>query len=139
MSKVRFYNTPSSWEIDVSEVDRWLSTVALMEGLRLVEISYRFLSDDEMRLENVRLLEHDYYTDVITYGEVRGTRIYGDVIVSYERITDNANRLNNSLLDERDRVFVHALLHLCGYDDQSEVDRLKMRKLEDKYLALRSK
>lgn len=138
MSKLRFYNTPDNWEIDTVLIESWLTGVARSEGYRLAEISYRFLSDDEMRSENVRLLEHDYYTDVITYGEVRGTRIYGDVIVSYERILDNANLLNNSLIDERDRVFVHALLHLCGYDDQTEDDKLKMRKLEDKYLALRS-
>lgn len=138
MSKLRFYDTPDNWEIDTVLIESWLTGVARSEGYRLAEISYRFLSDDEMRSENVRLLEHDYYTDVITYGEVRGTRIYGDVIVSYERILDNANLLNNSLIDERDRVFVHALLHLCGYDDQTEDDKLKMRKLEDKYLALRS-
>lgn len=134
---IKFNSLLVEWQDVESYATGWLSKVAHEEGLRLVQLSYTFLNDEDMRLENARLLEHDYYTDVITFGEVRGTRIYGDIIVSYERIRDNSKELNNNEIDERDRVLVHALLHLCGYDDHSDSDKLKMRELEDKYLALR--
>lgn len=138
MIHFQLFQYPENFPSIPSGMAEWLASVAEEEGFRLIEISYRWLTDGEMLHENQRLLDHDYYTDVITYGEVRGTRIYGDVIISHERVVDHANELGVVVEDERDRVMVHSLLHLCGYDDQTDVERLKMREIEDYYLNKRS-
>lgn len=137
MENIHFTGLPEGWKDVESYAWLWLKGVAQSEGFRLVRLNYVFLSDESMREANRRHLNHDYYTDVITFNDVRGKRVIGDVLVSVDRILENSKMLNNSVLDERDRVLVHALLHLCGYEDKNEVEELKMRELEDKYLALR--
>lgn len=137
MRRIKLFNLPNDWTDIEGYVDSWLIGVAQAEGFAIRRLTYSFMSDSEMLNENRRLLDHDYYTDIITYGEVIRGRIEGDVIISSERIIDNAKELKKNELDERDRVLVHGLLHLCGYDDTSEEEKLKMRQLEDKYLLLR--
>ncbi|NVK03458.1 MAG: rRNA maturation RNase YbeY [Flavobacteriia bacterium] len=137
MKRIHFVDLPDTWSDLLSYSEEWLSAVAKGEDLSIRQLSYRFISDDEMLEENRRLLRHDYYTDIITYGEVVRSRISGDIIISYDRVRDNSNTLNKSVIDERDRVLVHGLLHLCGYGDKTEEEELKMRQLEDKYLLLR--
>ncbi|NVK27348.1 MAG: rRNA maturation RNase YbeY [Flavobacteriia bacterium] len=137
MKKIQFFDVPSFWENSMEYVPDWLLLSMREEGMNIRRVSYRFVSDEVMLEENRRLLDHDYYTDIITFGERRNNRIIADVIVSFDRILDNAKTLNKKELDERDRVLIHGLLHLCGYNDTSETEKLKMRKLEDKYLLLR--
>lgn len=137
MSKFHFYDVPSVWEESLDYVPEWLTASLKEEGLRVRRVAYRFVSDEVMRTENKRLLDHDYYTDIITFGEVVNDRVLADIIVSYDRIFDNAKELKKSVLDERDRVLIHGLLHLCGYNDSTDSEKLIMRKLEDKYLLLR--
>ena len=138
MSKIQFHDVPSMWEQSLDYVPSWLMESIESEGFVVRRVAYRFVSDEVMLEENRRLLNHDYYTDIITFGESTKGRISADIIVSYDRIVDNAKDSNKSVLDERDRVLIHGLLHLCGYDDTSESEKLIMRKLEDKYLLLRS-
>ncbi|KAB2810137.1 rRNA maturation RNase YbeY [Phaeocystidibacter luteus] len=137
MSKFHFHDVPSVWEESLDYVPEWLTVSLKEEGLRVRRVAYRFVSDEVMRTENKRLLDHDYYTDIITFGEVVNDRVLADIIVSYDRIFDNAKQLDKSVLDERDRVLIHGLLHLCGYNDSTDSEKLIMRKLEDKYLLLR--
>lgn len=137
MRRIQFVDLPDNWTDLLNYSEEWLSAVAHGEELSIRQLSYRFISDDEMLEENRRLLQHDYYTDIITYGEVIRGRVKGDIIISYDRILDNAKALNKSEIDERDRVLVHGLLHLCGYGDKTHEEELKMRQLEDKYLLLR--
>ncbi len=137
MSKVIFHSLPEDWQDLADYAAEWIDLVLRSEGLRGKRITYRFVSDDEMLSENRRILDHDYYTDIITFGDVVNDRLLGDIIISHERVRDNAKVLNKNILDERDRVVIHGVLHLCGYDDHSDEERLKMRELEDKYLLLR--
>ncbi len=137
MKRVFLNNVPEQWTDSSSYLEDWLFSVAEMEGFTLRKLTYSFVKDDEMLGYNQRLLNHDYYTDIITYGQAINGRIEGDIIIGWERIIDNSKLLNTNDIDERDRVIVHGLIHLCGYDDQIEEDKLKMRQLEDKYLALR--
>jgi rRNA maturation RNase YbeY len=114
-----------------------LQEVAASEGKRLGDFNYRFHTDDELLALNRRFLDHDTYTDIITFDRTRGSRISADVAVSWERVVDNASRLNTDLGDEIDRVVLHAALHACGYADKSPEEEIKMRALENHYLAVR--
>lgn len=137
MKRVYLHNLPDEWSDLTHYIDPWLSAMLEDFGLLIRRLNYSFVSDEIMLAENRRLLNHDYYTDIITYGEVIDGKVSGDFILSVDRIRDNGKQLNNNEIDERDRVVVHGLLHLCGYNDATEEEKLIMRQLEDKYLALR--
>lgn len=137
MRRLHLQDVPTKWQTSIDYLEAWLEQVVQEEALAIRKLTYRFISDEEMLEENKRLLDHDYFTDIITYGEVVRGRINGDIIVSHDRIRDNAMLLNKSEIEERDRVLVHGLLHLCGYGDKTKEEELKMRELEDKYLLLR--
>ena len=85
---------------------------------------------------NRDFLQHDYYTDIITFDYVKGKTISGDIFVSLQRIIDNANQHNKSFENELHRVLAHGLLHLCGYKDKTEEEEKLMRYKEDYYLKL---
>lgn len=137
MIQLDFIDLPNDWEDLRKYASEWLDRTIAEEGFRSAQLVYRFLSDDGLLEVNQTHLNHDYYTDVITFDYSRGSRLKADVFISEERIRDHAQELNSSVRDERDRVFVHAVLHLCGYGDKTESEALKMRELESKYLHLR--
>ncbi|MEO8590570.1 MAG: rRNA maturation RNase YbeY [Flavobacteriales bacterium] len=114
---------------------RWLIGVARDHGHSLNELSYVLLSDEALLDFNSRYLGHDEYTDVITFDGQTGTGVSGDVLISYDRIKENAATYGVTAQHELRRVMVHGLLHLLGHRDKSKVMREAMRKLEDKYLA----
>lgn len=114
----------------------WLSNVAKYEGLRLEELNYVLLTDESLLEYNRKYLDHDDFTDVITFdnGEQDGI-ISGDVLISYDRVKDNAKRLSLSTKTELRRVMVHGLLHLCGYNDKTAKQSITIRQKEDHYLS----
>ena len=134
---VIFDSLPDFWIQRSKHWGDWLQEVAESEGKRLGDFNYRFHTDDELLELNRRFLDHDTYTDIITFDRSRGSRISADVAVSWERIVDNASRLTTDLGDEVDRVVLHAVLHACGYADKSSEEEMKMRALENHYLAVR--
>lgn len=111
----------------------WLSAVAAAEGLPLLELTYIFTSDEYLRRMNAEYLQHDYYTDVITF-PYSADAIHGDVFISLDRVRDNAVQYGVSFEHELSRVMVHGLLHLAGYTDDTETARARMRQKEDEYL-----
>lgn len=120
---------------DEQVLTKWLTEVANAEGQQLGEITYIFCSDEHLRGINVEYLDHDYYTDIITFpydGEV----IQGDMFISSERVADNAGANGVSFRHELCRVMVHGLLHLMGYGDKTEAEAQVMRAKEDFYLNL---
>jgi probable rRNA maturation factor len=120
---------------DRGRLRSWLQGVARDHGLRINELAY-VLMDDEALLEyNRRYLDHDEYTDVITFDGQTGTGVSGDVLMSYDRIRENAKAFGVSARHELHRVMVHGLLHLLGHRDKTKAQREAMRALEDKYLA----
>ena len=112
----------------------WLEDVIKTENKKLGEINY-ILCDDEYLLKvNQDFLDHDYYTDIITFDYVKGKTISGDIFVSLPRILDNASTLSQNFESEFNRVLAHGILHLCGYKDKTEEEKIQMRAKEDFYI-----
>ena len=112
----------------------WLEDVIKTENKKLGEINY-ILCDDEYLLKvNQDFLDHDYYTDIITFDYVKGKTISGDIFVSLPRISDNAKTLVRDFNSEFHRVLAHGILHLMGYKDKTEEEITEMRQKEDFYL-----
>jgi len=86
---------------------------------------------------NKEYLQHDYYTDIITFDYSDNGRVAGEMYISYDRVLDNAKNLNISELDELHRVIIHGVLHLCGYKDKTKKDEILMHLAEDKALKMR--
>ncbi len=103
----------------------------------LLELTYVFCSDEYLLDINRNFLQHDYYTDIITFDlSENSTQTIGEVYVSLDRIKDNAKELKTTLKDETLRVLFHGALHLCGYKDKSKADIATMRKKEEYYINL---
>ena len=114
----------------------WLNELILLEGKKTGKINYIFCSDDGLLKVNQDYLQHDYYTDIITFDYVKGKNISADIFVSLPRIFDNAEKLAKNFNQEFHRVLAHGILHLCGYKDKSQEEIKIMRQKEDFYLDL---
>lgn len=118
-----------------TEYKKWLENLILSEEKKLGEINYIFCDDEYLLKVNQDYLQHDYYTDIITFDYVKGKTISGEIFVSLQRISDNASTLSRNYEEELRRVLAHGILHLCGYKDKTEEEELQMRGKEDHYLA----
>lgn len=118
---------------DETKLTEWLLGVAESEDQEFVEVSYIFCSDERLREMNVEYLDHDYYTDVITFPYAEDA-IHGDVFISSERVADNAQTMGVPFEHELCRVLVHGVLHLAGYLDKTPEAEQIMREREDFYL-----
>ena len=114
---------------------RWLKDVIEHLDFKLGNISVVFCSDDYLLSLNKKHLNHNYYTDVITFNYCSNETISGDIFVSVDRVRAFSIDTNTPFLSEINRVIVHGVLHLCGFDDKKPDEILKMRKLEDLYLT----
>ncbi|AMR42254.1 rRNA maturation RNase YbeY [Elizabethkingia anophelis] len=113
----------------------WLEKLILEEGKKPGDINY-ILCDDEYLLEiNRQYLDHDYYTDIITFDYCKGKIISGDIFLSLQRVLDNASMLETKQEEELNRVLAHGILHLCGYKDKTEEEQKTMRSKEDYYIG----
>ncbi|WP_047095101.1 rRNA maturation RNase YbeY [Chryseobacterium lactis] len=128
-----FYeNLPESVNTDYK---KWLEDLILSEGKKTGEINYIFCDDEYLLKINQDYLQHDYYTDIITFDYVKGKTISAEIFVSLQRISDNASTLSRDYEDELRRVLAHGILHLIGYKDKTEEEEKEMRRMEDLYLA----
>lgn len=115
----------------------FITSLFKREKKRLAEIHYIFCSDDYLLEINRQHLQHDYYTDIITFDlSEPGQPINAEIYISVDRVRDNAGQFKTSLKNELHRVIFHGALHLCGYKDKRPKDQEVMRKMEDKYLAI---
>lgn len=136
---INFYNHEIEFSVkNPSHVKNWLKEVATQEGLKIDELSYIFCSDDYLLNINQQYLDHDTYTDIITFDltDEKGV-VNGEVYISVDRVADNAKKFKNTLEDELHRVIVHGLLHLIGYDDKNPAEKAGMREKEDACLGMR--
>ncbi|WP_143883030.1 rRNA maturation RNase YbeY [Chryseobacterium binzhouense] len=117
----------------------WLQEIIISEQKKIGVINYIFCDDEYILKVNQDYLQHDYYTDIITFDYVKGKTISGEIFVSLQRISDNASTLLKNYEDELRRVLAHGILHLCGYKDKSEEEEKEMRNKEDFYLNKYSK
>lgn len=114
----------------------WLKNIIITEQKKVGKITYVFCTDEALLKVNKEFLQHDYYTDVITFDYVKGKTISADIFVSLPRISENAETLNKSFNIELHRVLAHGILHLCGYNDKTDEEIQQMRQKEDFYLSL---
>jgi probable rRNA maturation factor len=121
--------------LDEEEWSNWLNDVILNENREKGELSYVFCTDEYLHKINVEYLNHDTYTDIITFDYSVGKKLHGDIYISVKRVTENAGTYRCSVKEEMARVMVHGILHLCGYKDKSTVEATIMRGKEDFYLS----
>jgi probable rRNA maturation factor len=125
-------------DFDPEFFDLWLSKVVESYKSEVGDLSFQFCSDDYLLNMNKEYLDHDYYTDVITFDYSTNNKISGDIFISYDRVKENAISFGNGITyDELCRVVVHGVLHLLGFKDKSDEDNKRMREEETKSLSLR--
>ena len=113
-----------------------LTSLVSEEHKHLGTITVVFCSDEYLLEMNRRHLDHDYFTDIITFDYCEGDLVSGDLFISVDRVLENSLKEQVGFLNELARVCVHGVLHLCGYGDKSSSERVVMRKKEDHYLRL---
>jgi probable rRNA maturation factor len=121
---------------DESLYQDWISRIILSENKTEGEINYIFCDDEYLLNINVEYLNHDTYTDIISFDYTVGNLIQGDVFISTERVAENATTYEVSFEDELKRVLTHGVLHYCGFKDKNEDDANLMRQKEDEKIAL---
>ena len=124
-------------DIKKRETTEWIKAVAATYEKRIGEIAYIFCSDEKI-LEVLRqYLQHDYYTDIITFDYCEGNRLSGDLFISLETVKTNSEQFNTPYEEELHRTIIHGILHLCGINDKGPGEREIMEAAENKALAMR--
>ncbi len=119
------------------KLKQWLQAVAKEEQRKIGELNYVFCSDSYLLEINLEYLQHDTYTDIVTFDNSDNPKtIEGDIFISYDRVVENAAKFGTES-SELQRVMVHGLLHLCGYKDKAKADKALMTEKENYYLAKR--
>ena len=114
----------------------WIEEVARGSGRKVGELCYQFCGDERILQTNQDFLDHDYYTDIITFDESEGDRIAGDMLISLDTVRSNAEQLGTDYAEELHRVIIHGVLHLCGLNDKTDEDEERMRQAEEAALSL---
>ena len=122
--------------ISASRIERWLDDVARSHGKNAGRLTYIFCDDDYILSTNRQFLNHDYYTDIITFDYSTARRISGDMVISLDTVRTNAAMVGESYERELHRVIVHGVLHLCGINDKGEGEREIMERHENAALAM---
>ena len=129
------YNT--DFQIENHRVfSRWLVEVAAAENCLIHDLVFLFVSDQERLTMNKKHLKHNYFTDVITFGELEGDKISGNIAISVDRVLDNSKTYDVSFDEELKRVMAHGLLHIVGYNDNTEKEKLIMSQKETDALKM---
>lgn len=118
--------------------NRWLKMVAGSEIRKIGDINVIFCSDNYILDVNMKYLQHDYFTDIITFDYCEGKVLSGDLFISVDSVRENSIEFGTDFEEELHRVIVHGVLHLIGYDDHTDEDKKVMRQKEDYYLQMRS-
>lgn len=115
----------------------WIRRVAATYGRKVGEIGYLFCDDEKILEVNREYLQHDYYTDIITFDYDEGDVINGDLVISLDTVRSNAGLFGKAYEEELHRVIIHGILHLCGINDKGPGEREIMEAAENKALAMR--
>jgi len=114
----------------------WISSVIASENKLEGELNYIFCSDDYLLNINIQYLNHDTLTDIISFDYSVGNLLQGDIFISIDRVTENANDFNVSFEEELKRVMIHGVLHYCGYKDKTTKDEILMRTKEEEKMKM---
>ena len=123
-------------EIDIRRVSTWIEEVAASHTRRVGNLNYLFVDDEAILEANRKFVNHDYYTDIITFDYSRGERIAGDILISLDTVASNAEKFGVPYSRELLRVIIHGVLHLVGINDKGPGEREIMEAAEDEALAL---
>ena len=118
------------------KVKKWITHVIRIHGKRVGEVNYLFCDDYYLINVNRTYLNHDTYTDIITFDYVAGNIVSGDIFISIQRVEENARLFKVPFEQELHRVIIHGILHLLGQEDKSETDAKEMRRREEECLSL---
>lgn len=121
--------------IDPAQTTAWIKATAAQYGYQVGDINYIFCSDEVILRVNREFLQHDYYTDIITFDYSTSKSIAADIYISLETVATNAQQFNTPYLQELHRVIIHGILHLCGLDDATPEEESNMRAAEERALA----
>lgn len=135
---IEFFSEQTDFNLQKKpQINKWLHKVILHHDLKLGDLNFIFCDDTYLLRINQEYLDHDYYTDIITFDQSDDEGfIEGDIFISIDRIRENAQNQNISFDNELKRVLVHGILHLIGYGDQTMEEKQIMRKKEDACLSL---
>ncbi len=133
MPKINFFTEDISFNLKQKNLIRnWIKKVILSKGAKLTEINYIFCSDEYLKEVNIEYLNHDYYTDIITFdNSEKENCIEGDIYISIDRVRDNSQQFGKTFENELQRVIIHGILHLIGYGDKTEEEAEQMRQEEE--------
>ena len=140
MPAINFFEEDIAYKLkQKTAVRNWVTETIQAEGFKLKELNYIFCSDSYLLQINQQYLDHDTYTDIVTFdnSDIAKT-ITGDIFISIDRICENASKFGVTEANELHRVIIHGALHLLGYKDKSPADKKKMTLKEDFYLNKRS-
>jgi len=117
--------------LEKRNISRWIKETAAEYGKKVGEIAYIFCSDERILEVNKQYLNHDYYTDIITFDYTEANIISGDIFISIDTVKSNAEEFGVTFEAEIERIIIHGILHLCGQDDKTPELRLEMTRKED--------
>jgi len=138
MPGIHFFNQGSSYKLpNPRKTTSWIKKVASSEDAVIGELNYIFVSDKFLLSMNQQYLNHNTYTDIITFGLGDSEVVEGEIYISIPRVRENARNQGTAFQDELDRVLIHGVLHLLGYSDKGPRKKALMRKKEDACLSLR--
>ncbi|RZJ78683.1 MAG: rRNA maturation RNase YbeY [Flavobacterium sp.] len=140
MPKINFFTEDINYTLKgKTSLKKWIKETIESEGYVLNELNFIFCSDEYLLRVNQDFLQHDYYTDVITFDNSEELKtILGDIFISIDRVKDNAKQNKATTHDELCRIIIHGTLHLLGYRDKTKKAKIEMTKKEDFYLERRS-
>ena len=135
--QVKFYYESVIRIRQIKPLKSFITGIFKTERKKLNQLTYIFCSDDYLLQINRQFLNHDYYTDIISFdmSEYPGAPIQGEIYISIDRVKENASIQHNSIEQELHRVIFHGALHLCGYKDKEKKQQQQMRAKEDYYLS----
>ena len=126
------FNSETSFTLkNQKKLLKWISDVISSEGLQVGEINYIFCDDSYLNKINQEFLNHDTFTDIISFDYTLGKEVGGDVFISIERVLENAEKFNEVFENELHRVMIHGILHFMGYKDKTKKEKTLMRTKED--------
>ena len=132
---IRFFSDGVSFQPEGKrKISQWLKQVAVGEGKKIGSLCYIFVSDETILDINKKFLQHDYYTDIITFDNSIGDTISGEMYISIDTVNSNAKDYHTEFRNELLRVMVHGVLHLCGYKDKTAKEQNKMKAAETLHL-----
>ena len=132
--EVFFHKEGVSLNLDFNKLEKWIKKALKHFKYKKAELGVIFCDDNYLKKINVKYLNHDFFTDVISFDYSENKIIKGDVFVSVDRVKENASRFGVSFNDELFRVIIHGVLHLCGFNDKTVEEKKEMRKQENFFL-----